>query len=216
MVVEQRISAIETQEKKAGRRSIFVNGEFAIGVDESVVADLGLHVGQQISEEELQNIVRAELVVKAKARALKLLEYRARSRMEIARRLRRAGFAEDVVEETLTRLEDLGLVDDAEFARSWVNHRLAGKVMGKARIKWELRQKGVPTDVAEEALSAVDTDAERQSAIDAAKRRWQKDSSPDERTRRRRLASFLRRQGFDWETITEALNELSTDAEQLG
>lgn len=208
-----RISAIERQEKKANRRSIFINGRFALGVDETVVADLGLHVGQQISEEELQDVVHAELVNKAKERALKLLDYRPRSRKEIAQRLVRADFAEDVVEETLTRLEDLGFIDDKQFSQGWVNHRLAGKGMGKTRIKWELRQKGITTEVAEEALSAVDADVEYESALESARRRWGKDKDPDERTRRRRLAGYLRRQGFDWDTITKVLNELGAEVE---
>jgi regulatory protein len=207
---EQRISAIEAQEKKANRRSIFVNGKFALGVDESVIADLGLHVGQQISEEELQKVVHAELVAKAKQRAFRLLEYRSRSRSEIAGRLGRAGFAEDVIKETLTRLENLGLIDDAQFSRSWVNHR---KSFGKTRIKWELRQKGVPTDVAEEALSAIDADTEYKSALDAAGRRRQKDSRLDERAKRQRTVSYLRRQGFGWEVINKVLNELASEAE---
>jgi len=190
-----------------------VNGKFALGVDESVIADLGLHVGQQMTEDELQRIVHAELVAKAKARALRLLEYRARSRAEIVQRLRTAGFADDIIEDTLKRLEDLGLIDDAQFARSWVKHRLTGKAVGKARIKWELRQKGVPTDVLEEALSAVDADTEYESAVDAARRRWRKDGSLDERTKRRRLASFLRRQGFEWEVVTRILNELTAETE---
>lgn len=210
MAVEQRISAIEAQEKKANRRSIFVNGKFALGVDESVIADLGLHVGQQISEEELQKIVHTELVAKAKQKAFRLLEYRSRSKAEIARRLSMAGFAEDVIEETLTRLEGLGLIDDAQFSQSWVNHR---KSFGKTRIKWELRQKGVSTDVAEEALSAINADTEYESAIDAAGRRWRKYLRLDERTKRNRTASYLRRQGFGWEVITKVLNELASEAE---
>lgn len=213
MALEQRISSIEVQEKKANRRSIFVNGKFALGVHESVIADLGLYIGQRIGEEELQAIARAEMLTGAKEKALKLLEYRPRSRVELSRRLKRVGFAENIVGETLTRLEALGLIDDAQFSRSWVSHRLAGKAMGKARIKWELRQKGVPTEVAEEALSAVDADIEYQAALEAARRRWQRDKGLDERTRRRRLASFLRRQGFDWDAITKILNELSADGE---
>ncbi|HUV04614.1 MAG TPA: RecX family transcriptional regulator [Armatimonadota bacterium] len=213
MAFEQRISAIEAQEKKVSRRSIFIDGKFVLGVDESVVADLGLHVGQQIDQEELQAIARAETLTKAKEKALRLLEYRPRSRAELARRLSQAGFAEDIVEETLTRLADLGLIDDVQFSRSWVRHRLAGKAMGKTRIKWELRQKGIPTEVAEEALSAVDAYTEHQLALDAARRRWEKYNESDERTRRRRLASFLRRQGFDWDVITKIINELSADRE---
>jgi regulatory protein len=212
MAGEQRISAIEAQDRKANRRSIFINGKFALGVDETVVADLGLHVGQEISEEELQEIVRAELVAKARQKALRLLEHRPRSRAELARRLRGAGFAEDVIEETLKRLEVMGLINDTQFSEAWVKHRLAGNGMGKARIKWELRQKGVPTDLADKALSAMDADVEYKSAVGAARRRWEKDRS-DERTKRRRLTSYLRRQGFEWEVVSRILNELSAEAE---
>ena len=213
MELEQRISAIEAQERRGNRRSVFINGKFALGVDESVVADLGLRVGQQISEEQLQRIVRAELVAKAREKALRLLDYRARSRTEIAQRLSRAGFAEDVVQETLENLENLGLIDDAQFSKAWVNHRLAGKGMGKTRIKWELRQKGVSAEVAEEALSAIDAETEYQSALSLSRRRWEKDVNLDERTRRRRLVSYLQRQGYDWGVITSILNELSTEPE---
>ena len=213
MELGPRISAIEAQEKRGNRRSIFIDGKFALGVDESVIADLRLHVGQQIGEDELRDIVRAEQVAKAREKALRLLDFRARSRAEISRRLSAAGFAEDIVEETLERLERAGLVDDGQFAKAWVGHRSAGKGMGRARIKWELRQKGVSNEVVEEALSAVDGETERRSALEAARRRWAKDSSPDDRTKRRRIAAYLRRQGYDWSVITAVLNELGMEAE---
>ncbi len=209
MVIEQRITAIEAQEKRGNRRSIFLNGEFALGVDEAVIADLGLHIGQQISETELQEIVRAELIAKAKERALTLLDYRQRSKAEITRRLTLAGFAGDIIEEVMARLKSLGLVDDAQFSKSWVDHRLTGKPMGKTRIRWELRQKGVPVEIAEEALSGVDADVEYQSAMEAARRRWEKDNNPDQYVKRRKLSSYLSRQGFPWETISKVTNELA-------
>lgn len=212
--MEQRISSIEAQEKRRNRRSIFINDKFVLGVDESVIIDLGLRVGQQITEDELQRVVHAELVAKAKDRALTLLEYRSRSRVEIERRLTRAGFTEDVILEALARLENIGLIDDAQFSQSWVNHRIAGKPMGRRRIQWELRQKGVAPEVAEEALSSIDDDQEYQSAKESATRRFNKESGADERTRRRKVAAFLQRQGFGWEVITKVINELTTDPEQ--
>lgn len=212
MELEQRISAIETQKNDPKRRSIFINGKFALGVDESVAASLRLQVGQAISEEDLRRIVHSEQVEKAKERALRLLDYRARSRTEVAQRLRRAGFADEVVEETLERLEALGLIDDSQFAGTWVNHRLVGKAMGKTRIKWELRQKGIQKETVEEALAAVDADQQYESAMRLAVSRWDKDS-PDEPAQRRRLASYLRRRGFDWDTINRVLDELASEDE---
>ena len=211
---QHRITAIEVQERRKDRRSIFVDGKFVVGVDENVVADLGLRVGQQFSEEELTAVVREELLSKAKERALNLLSYRSRSRTELARRLGRAGYDEDIVEETLSRLENAGLVDDAQFSQGWVNSRVSVKGLGKARVRWELRQKGVASEVVEEALSSVEPEEERELAADAARRRWEKDNDPDLRAKRRRVASFLQRQGFDWQTVSEVLENLSREANE--
>ena len=149
---------------------------------------------------------RISSIEKAKEKALRLLDYRPRSSKEIERRLMKAGFEEEVVAEALRRLEEVGLIDDAEFARMWINHR---KAVGKTRIKWELRQKGVSTEVVEEALSGIDPETEYQSAMKSARVRWAKDKSPDERTRRRRLVAHLQRKGFGWDVINSVLNELS-------
>jgi regulatory protein len=214
--LEQRISAIEVQEKRGNRRSIFVDGKFALGVDEAVIADLGLHVGQEISVDRLEEVVHAELVVKAKDRALGLLDYRQRSKAEVERRLLRAGYTEDVIEEVIARLVSLGLLDDAQFSQTWVNHRLAGRPMGKKRIMWELRQKGVSNEVADVAMSSINEDTEYESAMESARRRWQKDSNPDIYAKRRRLIAYLQRQGFGWETINRVVTGLIADSEPDG
>ncbi|MHB0998802.1 MAG: regulatory protein RecX [Armatimonadota bacterium] len=213
MAYDQRITAIEPQERRKNRRSIFLDGNFVLGVDETIIADLGLRVGQQISEEELNRIVRAELVNKAKERALTLLEYRKRSRSEIMQRLKKAGYEQDIIDDVLVRLDAMGFVDDADFSQSWVNHRLAGKAMGRKRIRYELKLKGVEDSVVEEALSTVDADEEYNTALESARRRWQRDNDPDERSKKRRLASYLGRQGFEWDIIKRILSELSAEEE---
>ncbi|MDI6829039.1 MAG: regulatory protein RecX, partial [Armatimonadota bacterium] len=176
-----------------------------------VVAALGLQTGQEIGEERLREIVHAEQLTKAKKKALNLLGYRSRSRAEITQRLSRSGFAEDIIEDTLAYLERVGLIDDEQFSQDWVKSRLTNKGMGKQRIKWELKQKGVPNDVVEEALSEVDDETEYESALDAAKRRWDKYKDTEINVRRRKLASYLCRQGFSWEVVSQVLSKLSAD-----
>jgi regulatory protein len=190
-----------------------VDGKFALGVDESVIADLGLHVGQAINADELQDIVHAELVAKAKDRALGLLDYRSRSKAEVERRLTKAGFSDIIVTEVVERIESLGLIDDAQFSQSWVKHRVLDKAMGKRRIMWELRQKGVPSEVADEAMSSIDDEAEYEAATQSAKRRWQKDSTSDLNAKRRKLIAYLQRQGFGWDTINRVVSSVTTDTE---
>lgn len=214
VIRRQRITGIEVQKGRQDRRSVFVDGKFAFGIEADVADGLGLRVGQLVSEQDLEQISRAELTAKAKHKALKLLEYRQRSRAEIQQRLRRGGFDDNVIGDTLAYLEGLGLIDDEEFARSWVRSRIANKGVGKARIKWELRQKGVSNDLIEQVLSDFDDEAEYMHAMDAARRRWEKDATLDTRRKRQRVASYLRRQGFDWQVVSEVLSRLAGEGDE--
>ena len=95
---------------------------------------------------------------------LQLLAVRQRSRAELAQRLSRKGFEFTQVEPVLDRLAEVELIDDAAFARTWVQsrHRYSGK--GKRALAAELKLKGVDDSVAAEALAEVDAASEEERA----------------------------------------------------
>ena len=188
--------------------SIFVNGRFLAGVDGEVVLTLGLKVGQEVSEQRLAEMLRAENVQRARQAALNLLSYRARSQDELHRRLVLKGYPEDVIESALQALAGADLVNDEKFSKDWVASRLQNRPMGKVRIAWELRQKGIAKELVEQVVESVDSDMEYDLARGLAERKIRQaggDVSDDER---RKLASFLRRRGFSWEVTNRVLDEL--------
>lgn len=201
------ITAIEVQKKRGRRRSIFVDGQFVIGVHDDIVTALNLSVGQHFDQEQLQKLVRAETLRKAYERALKLLAYRDRSMSEIRKRLLSADFPEDVVDEVISRLSDEGLLDDKRFSQEWVSSRATSKPMGRTRLVWELRSKGVDTDTIEEVLNNLDDDTELTLARSAAQNKFRKANREDP-SFKNRLTSFLRRRGFDWDVIRRVVDEL--------
>src|SRR5919197_1354126 len=148
-----KVTAIEAQ-RRAGRVSVFLDGEFALGMHEEVAEALGLRTGQDLSPEELQEMVRAETRRRAKENALRLLSFRARSREELRRRLERKGYESVVIDDVLAELISSQLLDDTQFTRAWVEARTTGRPMGRQRIAWELRQKGVDPETIGEALAA--------------------------------------------------------------
>ncbi|MBA3586826.1 MAG: regulatory protein RecX, partial [Chloroflexi bacterium] len=81
--------------------------------------------------------------------AIRFLATRPRTRWELDRRLRRAGVGEPDIEATLSRLAELGYVDDAAFARWWAEQRDRHAPRGRRAIEVELRQHGVERDVIE-------------------------------------------------------------------
>jgi regulatory protein len=208
------ITAIEPQKKRGDRRSIFVDGQFVAGAHEEVIIALNLRVGQTFDKERLAALIRTETVRKAQESALRLLDYRDRAVSEIRKRLIGNDFPEDIVEEIIDHLSRIGYLDDEKFSREWVRSRTVSKPMGKARLNWELRAKGVEQSMVEEALESLDDNTEYELALAAARKKVEK-ADPNDQAFRNRLVSFLRRRGFGWEVINRVVDELCPGDQDL-
>jgi regulatory protein len=149
----------------------------------------------------------------ARERSLRLLAVRSRSAAELRDRLRRAGFLPDVVEGVIADLARVGLVDDLEFARSWVASRQAAGGVGKQNLRWGLRRKGVANELIERVLSeAVDDETEAQQALALARRRLREGADdPKALARVRRL---LVGRGFGFDIVEGVMRRISPQAEQ--
>jgi len=201
------ITAIEPQKRRGNRRSIYVNGEFVAGAHEEVILALNLTVGQTFNTDRLVEIVRAETMRKARESALRLISYRDRSVSEIRKRLLGNDFPEDIVDEVVDYMSQAGLLDDGKFSRDWVTSRTASRPMGRTRLAWELTGRGVDASTVEQALSGLDENAEYSLALSLAEKKIGKSDRGDP-SLKNRMASFLRRRGFDWDVIKRVLDDL--------
>ncbi|OBF97167.1 recombination regulator RecX [Mycobacterium sp. 852002-51152_SCH6134967] len=129
---------------------------------------------------------------------LRLLTARARTRAELAGHLAKRGYPEDVSDKVLDRLEQVGLVDDADFAEQWVRSRRANAGKGRRALIAELRTKGVDNDVIDAVLAEDDPAAERNRAerLVADKLRREKLADGDDAKLARRLVGMLARRGY--------------------
>lgn len=148
----------------------------------------------------------------AREAALTLLERTRRTRSDLVRRLRERGFEPAVIESVIARLEAVGLVDDAEYARAWLAGRLGRRPTGARRLEMELRARGVSAEdvvrgraLLEAQTGVVDELAAARRAIASAAGRYAK---LDPRVRRQRLWALLSRRGFDPDVIERALVEV--------
>lgn len=144
---------------------------------------------------------------------LRLLEYRARTESEMRQRLARKGYGETDIETTVTRLKTSGLLDDAAFARAWSENRTAGSPRSAYIIKRELKTKGIDAGTADEAVAAVD---DGEAAYRAALPRLKRLQALPPEEARRKLADFLRRRGFNWNTIERTLARLKVEGISSG
>ena len=154
---------------------------------------------------------RASDPAAAREAALKLLERTRRTRSDLERRLREKGYLAATIAEVIERLAAVGLVDDVEYARAFLESRSRRRTAGRRRIEQDLRARGISAeDMAaararlEEREGHEDEAAGARRVIAQAARRYAK---LDPRTRRQRLYALLMRRGFDGDTIEAALRE---------
>jgi len=174
------------------------------------VARHGLSVGKTITPGLVAELTARNAYVRGRDLALRLLAIRSRSVAELRSRLSDR-VPKDALRSVLQDLAAEGYLDDLAFARAWIASRMATRPFGVNRFRWELRQKGVPHAIVDQALresvpEGTDTVAtEQQLALDLARRRLPayRRLPPDRRTRR--LAALLQRRGFGSATIAKTL-----------
>ena len=143
---------------------------------------------------DLQNDADPEQV--ARAILLRRLSASPRSRRELADDLHRRGVPDDVAERVLDRFVEVGLIDDAEFARQWAESRQRTKGSARSVLRQELRSKGIDDDAVADALEPIDSDSERDRARRLVEVKVRSLSRVDDATRQRRLVSMLMRRGY--------------------
>ncbi|GAA4120179.1 hypothetical protein GCM10022215_23470 [Nocardioides fonticola] len=123
---------------------------------------------------------------------------RARSRRELHDKLRAKNVPDEIAVRLLDRFEEVGLIDDAAFARTWISIRGAdgSKALARRALAQELRRKGVADEVVKEALAEVDTDAETEAARALVRRKLRSLARVDDATATRRLVGMLGRKGY--------------------
>jgi len=155
----------------------------------------------------------------ARAICLRALTGAPKTRQQLAELLERRGVPQDAAVTVLDRFGEVGLIDDAAFARAWVSSRQAGRGLARRALRAELRAKGVDPDTAEQAVELVDDDDERAAAKRLVERRLSGMRRLDRATATRRLIGMLARKGYSGgvaaAVVREALDAIDDGADHL-
>ncbi len=207
----RKITAIEAQKRRPNRVNIYLDGEFAFGLERITAA--WLRVGQELDEKKIEQLQAEDTRERALQQALLFLSYRARSESEIRRNLRKHEIPETVIEETLERLRRDGLANDSQFAQAWVENRNTFRPRSRRMLALELHQKGLDDEAAKSALADVDDEA---LAYEAARKRAARLRGLEWSEFKIKLSGFLARRGFSYSVIAPAVTRVwnETHAEE--
>ena len=194
------ISAIKPRRK--GLSALFLDGEYVCELDTQTLIENRFDVGREIGDDELHEIIALSNERRAKNKALWLISYRDHSKKELKDKIKRT-CDEASAEKAVERMEELGLVDDEDYARRYAKKLLSQKKMTKRAAMFELSRKGIDKETAEAALDEIDVDY-RENIREIIDRKYPNIS--DEKIKRRAVAA-LQRLGYGWDDIRAVLEE---------
>ena len=198
------ITALVAQKKNKDRVNVHLDGEFAFGL--AALEALKLKRGQVLSDADLERLRGADQTAQAHEKALRFLTNRPRSEWEVRQNLIRAEFDGDTIERVVARLTAVALIDDAAFARYWLDNRAQFNPRGQVALRQELRRKGVAQAVIDETLRVAaidqpDDQAARQAALAKADRFRHLPPAAFAQ----KLGAHLLRRGFTYEAVRAAV-----------
>ena len=153
---------------------------------------------------------------RARQICLRLLTAAPRTRAQLAQAMRRGGVPAEAAEAILVRFTDAGLIDDAAFARAWVESRHHSRGLSKRSLSAELRRNGVQDEEIREAVDALDPEQEVATARRLVERKMASTRGRPPETRARQAAGMLARKGYPpglaFRLIREAMQDEGAEA----
>lgn len=195
-----KITSIQGQVKNPSRYSVFVDDTYAFSLSADALLEARLIRGQELSESDIAHFKKFAAEDKAFNLTLAYVARRMRSEGELADYFRRKAYAPELAGQITERLKKLGFVDDAEFARRWVENRRLIKATSAKKLRLELRQKKIASDIIEQVLAEDETD-ERQVLRDLIEKKRKQTRYQD----KQKLMMYLASQGFSYDDIKAAL-----------
>lgn len=203
-----RITALEQQAHNPERVNLYLDGKFALGISAELMLKLNLHLDQELSSTDLEQLKSEENRQQAIERAINYLSFRPRSQEEVRRYLRKKETPPDIIEAVLERLQRLDYLNDRSFASFWVENRERFNPRGSQALRNELRMKGVEREIVDEM---VDDEHDEALAMRAASRKATlllQTPGMDYATFRNRLGGFLQRRGFSYDIVARVVRAL--------
>lgn len=189
---------------------MYLEGGDLFRITEGELLRFGLSAGLDIDAETVVELQRSAARSETRVRAANMVSARPLSRRELTKRLCEKGAAEADAEETADWLEEIGALNDGDYAAMLARH-YSGAGYGEAKIRDELYRRGVPRELWEEALSAL---PEAQETIMRVIAQKTKGRALDEKGRKR-LSDMLLRRGFAWRDVRAALARFCENAAEF-
>lgn len=201
---EREITSITSQKRK-GRYNIFIDGKYAFPADENIIITHMLRKGMVVSKELEKQLLKEDQFYKAYQSALHYLSYGLRSEKEIRDNLIKKEFTENN-DDVIEKLKSQRLIDDSEYAKSYVRTAARVNRKGPGVISQELRKRGIDPIKIENAMPEYPYEDQLENVGILINKRMKKPSKHSIRERIQKTRAYLMKKGFSSDVIQEGLD----------
>lgn len=189
-----------------GRYKVYIEDRPAFVLYRGELNRLGIREGEGITEGNLREIQEEILPLRAKKRAMNLLQKREYTTAALREKLRDGEYPEACVEEAVAYVESYGYVDDLRYARDFIVYNLDRK--SRTRIEQDLMRKGIQKDSVRAVFEELEEEGTRQDEASMIRTLLDKkkyDAKNADAQEKQRMYAFLYRKGFHADAINRAL-----------
>ena len=206
--MNQKITSI-TAQKRPGRFNVFIDGNYAFSVSEDVLVKFRLSKGKELDAADLEEILKADNLSNALNKARDYLGYSLRTEKETRQKLAKEGLEVDIIESVIRKLTEMKLLNDSEYAKSYVRTMAKTTDKGPRVIANSLREKGISPYDTEDALLEYPAEMQMENALKLAKKTVAKSKKKSFNECNQKITQTLLNRGYSSELASQVRQTLN-------
>lgn len=208
-----KITKIEMQKRNKERVNIYIDGEYTLAVNAELVYKENLKTGEEINVEKLQIVAEKEEMLRCKDSALRIIERSYKTEKEIRDKLKDKNYNDKAIDYSIEFLKEYNFLNDNSYVKAYIKDKLSSR--GSTKIRYDLMKKGISKDIIEKYLEMVDSDVERNTALELAKKKYKSiiKSESDSYRINGKLYRFLVSKGYNYDVVKDVVKKVTSSDE---
>lgn len=204
----KKITKIEYQKNNKDRVNIYLDDNFAFGLDLNIMIKYSLAKNMELEDEFIDEILIAEEEIKTYNYALSVLSRVAKSEKKLRDKMQEKGYDNNFIDKAIIKLKQQKYLDDERYSEMLISSKINISKYGKRKIKEALYEKGIDREIIDEKLGQLSEEDELERAFTLGAKKLNTLKEEDIRKKSLKLSNYLINKGFDFSVVKKAVSKL--------
>lgn len=204
----RKITKIEYQKKNKERFNVYLDEEYGFSVDMNIFIKYSLKKNMELSDDIIDEILRAEEKISVYNYGISVLSRTAKSEHELRLKMKDKGFDSQLIDNAVNKLKEQKYLDDEKYCEMFINDRINISKHGVLKIKEALYYKGIDKEIIEEKIKSISSEDEEKIAFDLGQKKALGIKEEDVRKKGIKLYNYLLGRGFEYETVKKTVKKI--------